>query len=246
MVLTPAEFVVCGLALVRRLWRSLPYFTAYLVLLVIVEGVRASVNLATSTSSRSYIWTYWMTQPVLILARGAGLVDVFRAALGMYSGVWRFARSMLIMAAAFMLLFAAVHTGETPRISSYLIFLERELEFAAVLSLLLLLVVCRYYGAALARPLDGIALGLGFYSSVVIISGSILIGPLTLPWWQFSLVRSVAYFMTVCLWGYSLWAPLPERAGPQLSSMESYEQNTLAVSDRMRELNDRLSNLMKR
>lgn len=246
MVLTPAEFVVCGLALLRRLWRSLPYFTAYLVLLVIVESVRLVVNLATGNISRPYVWTYWMTQPVLILARGAALADVCRAALGLYTGVWRFARSLLLLAAAFMLAFAAVHTGGTQRISSYLIFVERELEFAAVVSLLLLLVLCRYYGATLDRPLDGIALGLGFYSSVVIITGSILIGPFALSVWAVSLARVVAFNVAVCIWGYALWVPLPERVRPELSSVESYDQNTRAVSDRMRELNERLSNLMKR
>jgi len=246
MVLTPAEFVVCGLALLRRLWRSLPYFTAYLVLLVIIEGVRAAVNLATGNISRPYVWTYWMTQPVLILARGAGLVDVFRAALGMYTGVWRLARALLAVAATFMLGFAAVHTGGTQRISSYVIFVERELEFAALVSLLLLLVMCRYYGAALDRPLDGIALGLGIYSSVVVISGSILVGPFSLSVWVVSLARIVAFNAAVFIWGYALWAPLPARARPELSSVESYEQKTRAVSGRMRELNERLSNLMKR
>lgn len=246
VALAPADAVVCALALVRRLWRFLPYFMAYLVLLVLIEGARSAVILARGVNSPIYAWTWWMTQPVLILARGAGLVDVFRAALGMYAGVWRFARALLALAAAFMLAFAGVHTAGTQRITSYLIFIERELEFAAVMSLLLLLLLCRYYGASLVRPLDGIALGLGFYSSVVIISGSILIGPFTLSVWVVSLARSVSYFVTLGLWAYALWAPLPELERPQLSTVESYEQSGRAVSGRMRELNERLSSLMKR
>jgi hypothetical protein len=244
--LAPAQAVVCALALIRRLWRVLPYFVAYLVLLVLIEGVRWAVIAVAGANSPTHAWTYWMTQPVLILARGAALADVCRAALGLYAGVWRVARSLLLLAAAFMLGFAAVHTGGAGRISSYLIFLERELEFAVVLSLLLLLVLSRYYGVAFDRPLDGIALGLGFYSSVLILDSSILIGPFALPWWLFSSVRSIAYFIALCWWGYALWAPLPERVPPELSTVESYEQNTRAVSDRMREMNLRLSNLTKR
>jgi hypothetical protein len=246
LALAPAEVVVCVLALVRRLWRTLPYFVAYLVLLVLIEGVRWAVIVVAGADSPAHAWTYWMTQPVLILARGAALADLCRAALGPYRGVWRIARSLLLLAAAFMLAFAAVHTGGTGRISSYLVFLERELEFAVVVALLVLLVLSRYYGATLDRPLGGIAQGLAFYSSVVILSSSILIGPFTLPWWLFSSVRSVAYFLTLCLWGYALSAPLPQQVRPELSTVQSYERNSRAVSDRMRELNDRLLNLMKR
>jgi hypothetical protein len=246
LALTPGAAIVCALALVRRLWRLLPYFMAYLVLLVVIEVARLAVIIALGTNSPQYAWTYWMTQPVLILARGAGLADLCRAALGYYTGVWRLARSLLVLAATFMLTFAAIHTGGTQRISSYLVFVERELEFAVVVSLLLLLVLSRYYGVALDRPLDGIAMGLGLYSSVIIIFNSILIGPWVLPWWLYSFVRDVVFFISEGFWAYALWAPLPERARPALSSAESYTENARDVSVRMRELNGRLLSLMKR
>jgi hypothetical protein len=246
LVLTPGAAIVCVLGLVRRLWRFLPYFMAYLVLLVVVEIARLVVIAATGTNSSQYAWTYWMTQPVLILARGAGLADLCRAALGLYSGVWKLARLLLVLAATFMLTFAALHTGGTRRISSYLIFVERELEFAVVVSLLLLLLLSRYYGVALDRPLDGIAMGLGFYSCVIILCNSMIIGPWVLPWWFYSLVRDIAFFIAEGLWAYALWEPLSERARPALSSAESYAENARVVSDRMRELNGRLLALMKR
>lgn len=244
-VLAPAELALCVFAVVRRLWRYLPYFMAYLIVLVLIDGARWGVLLTAGSGSRTYSWIYWMTQPVLILARGAALADVCRATLGPYSGVWRFARPLLMFAATVMLAFAAVHSRGTHWIFSYLIFLERELEFAVVISLLLLLVMSRYYEMALERPLDGIALGLGFYSSFVIIKDTIILMQLNLPWWWFSLANSVAFSMALGAWFYALWAPLPERARPELSSVESYEQNTQAVTTRMRELNKRLSNLMK-
>jgi len=243
--LAPAQLAVCVLAIVRRLWRILPYFTAYLMLLVLIEGARWAVILGAGMNSPAHMWTYWMTQPVLLFARGAALADVCRAALGLYTGVWRFARTLLILSAAFMVAFAVIHMGETARVTSYLIFLERELEFAVLLSLLLLLVMSRYYGLTLERPLDGIALGLGFYSSIVIISSSILIGSLNLRWWAFSLARSLAFVVTLGFWAFSLRAPLPERELPEMGTVESYESGSQAVRDRMRELNQRLMGLMK-
>ena len=243
--LAPAQLGVCALALLRRLWKTLPYFSAYLVLLVVVEGARWAVILTAGLNSPAHAWTYWMTQPVLMLARGAALVDVCRAALGNYTGVWRFARTVLAGSAAFMLVFAAIHMGAAARISSYLLFLERELEFAILISLLLLMMLSRYYGLSLERPLDGFALGLGLYSSIVIISSSILIGSLSVRWWTISLARSLAFGSSLGIWAFALGRPLPEPTLPQLGTVESYETGSQAVRDRMRELNERLSGLMR-
>ncbi|HUJ39865.1 MAG TPA: hypothetical protein VLW54_04910 [Candidatus Acidoferrales bacterium] len=243
--LAPLQVGVCALALVRRLWKTLPYFTAYLVLVVLVEGLRWGVIFASGVNSPTHQWTYWMTQPALILARGAALADICRAALGLYTGVWKLARLLLVVSGTFMLAFAAVHTNEAHRVSSYLLFLERELEFAVLISLMLILVLVRYYGLSLERPLDGIALGLGFYSSIVIISSSILIGSLSLPWWGFSLARSLGYAGALGMWAYALRAPVRERARPELGTVENYEAGSREIRNRMRELNDRLSDLMK-
>jgi len=187
-----------------------------------------------------------MTQPVLVLARAAALADICRAALGHYTGVWQLARYLLAGAATTLLALAAVRTGGTPGIFSYLIFVERELEFAVVIILLVLLVLSRYYGVALEPPLGGLAMGFAIYSSVLIIASSILIGPLTLPWNVFSQVRSAGYFVALGFWAHALRAPLPAPVRPELSTVESYERNSRLVTDRMRELNARLMDLMKR
>jgi len=244
-VVWPAEWLVCGLALVRRLWRYLPYFAIYLVLMVLTNTGRWAVMIATGTGSRTYSWVYWMTQPVHILARGAALADVCRVALSPYSGLWRFARPLLMLAATLMLGLAAVYTGGSHWLVSYLVFLERELEFAVVISLLVLLALSRYYGMIVEPPLDGIALGLGFYSSFLIIRDTIILEVLNVPWPILSLASTIAYAATLGIWGFALWGALPERARPVLSTVESYELNTRVVSDRMRELNDRMLKLMR-
>ncbi len=244
-IVAPTELAVGALALTRRLWRSLPFFTAYLILLVIIDCGRWGALLSLGAGSRMYSWIYWMTQPVLILARGAALADLCRASLGPYVGVWKFARPLLLCAATLMLGLAAIHSSGTHWVFSYLIFLERELEFAVVIALLLLLLLGRYYGMVLERPLDGIALGLGLYSSFVITRDTIILVAINLPWWSFSMANSVVFAVVLGIWFHALWAPLPAPARPQLSTLESYERNSRAVGYRMRELNERLLSLMK-
>jgi hypothetical protein len=246
LTFVPFEMGVCGLALMRRLWRILPFFTAYLVLMVLVEAARLAVMLRAGYASHLYSWIYWMTQPLLILARGAALADVCRAALSAYSGIWQLARYLLAGATMVMLATAALRTGSTPGIASYVIYVERELEFAIVVTLLLLLVLSRYYGVDLNRPLGGIAMGLAFYSSVVITTSGIITGPVALPWWLFSAVRNFAYDVALGFWAYSLRRPISVPTRPELGTVEAYERDSRLVSDRMRTVNARLLELMKR
>jgi len=240
------EVGVCVLALLRRLWRILPFFTGYLVLLVLIDLARQWVLLQAGYSSRLYSWAFWMTQWVLVVARGAALADICRAALSAYAGIWQLARYLLAGATTVMLAAAALRTGSTPGIVSYVIYVERELEFAIVVTLLLLLILSRYYGVELNRPLDGIAMGLAFYSSVVITTSGILAGPGALPWGLYDALREVAYDVALAFWAYALRAPVPHPARPVLGTVDSYERNSRMVSDRMRGLNARLLELMKR
>jgi len=140
---------------------------------------------------------------------------------------------------------AAFHSSGAHWIFSYLVFLERELEIAVVVSLLLLLVLSRYYGMVLERPLDGIALGLGLYSSFVITRDTIILLASNSGWWWFSLVNSIVFASVLGIWFHSLWAPLPARVSPSFGTVEEYERASREVSVRMRELNARLLKLMK-
>jgi hypothetical protein len=246
LAVMPLEVLVCALALQRRLWRTLPFFSAYLVLVVLSEAARWSVLLSFGERSRAYSWTYWGFQALLVPARGAVLVDLCRAALGLYSGVWQLSRYLLGSAALVMLSVAAVRTGSSRGVLSYVLYVEVELEFAIVVTLLLLLMLTRYYGVSLNRPLGGTALGLVFYSSVVITTSSIMTTPMALSWELYSALRSVAYAVALGLWAYALRLPLPAAVQPEMGTVESYERNTQVVSDRMRALNSRLLELMKR
>ena len=243
------ELGACLLAARRRLWNRLPYFWGYLVLLVLVDALRWFILWRGGPASPAYGWTYWLTQGMLVIARGAALADVCRAALGHYTGVWRLARLLLFSAAFLIVVNACFRTGGTSAFS-YVIFVERELEVAMMLAMLGLLLLGRYYGAPLNEPLRGIVRGLAFYSAVVVISNSILSGPLNARWeayWRvFEIARLFAFAVAVGFWLRALWLPLGSVEGSELSSGESYDENTMAVSAGMRSLNDHLLGLIKR
>jgi hypothetical protein len=240
------EFVLCLVALRRRLWQRLPLFTAYILLLFAADMARRWGYLHWGANSLSFAKIYWVSQGILVVARCAALVDLCRAALRPYRGVWLLLRWGLAGTAAVMLLRAAQRTEEVARVSKFVIFLERELEFVVVVALVVLLAVGRYYGTRLERPLNAIALGFSLYSSVAIINNSILIAKFSVPWEVYSRVRSMSFFAAVAIWAVALRRALPELAIPEISTAEAYERDSLEVSNRMRELNARLAGLMKR
>jgi hypothetical protein len=238
------EVALLLLAAWRRLWERLPFFFSYLVSLVLLDLIRAYVLNHSGYHSAAYSWTYWMTQMIFVMARGAALADLCRATLARYTGVWQLARYLLAGAAALILGLAGVRTGGTPHIQSYVIFVEREMEFAIVLTLLLLLTLSRYYGAAMERPLRGIAMGLALYSTIVVVCNTIQIGRLGLTDDAFPLVRQLAFAAAVLVWIYALRRPLAEVV--KWAPWSNHERNSQLVSERMQELNALLSELMKR
>lgn len=143
-----------------------------------------------------------------------------------------------------MLGLAADHSNGTGWIFSYLIFLERELEFAVIIWLTLFLGLNRYYGLVLEQPLNSIAFGIGFYSSFVIIKSTILLAVRNIPWPWVSPATTVGFSIAAGVWCAALRVPFPERVAPELVTAESYERSSRDVSRRMRELNERLSGLM--
>ena len=241
-----AQGGVCVLAWVRRLQYRLPFFTGYLFLLVVMNGVRWWAVFQFGANSRAYSWIFWLAQPFLLLGRGAALADLCRAALKPYAGVWQLTRLLLGGAGVTMVVIAALRTTGTNGISYYFIFAERELEIAIVVTVVLLLAVTRYYGVVLDRPLPGIAFGLAFYSSIVVINSSILFGPLAMPWPVWSWVRIAAFDISLVAWFLAIRHPLPESIPPVLQTAEQFEEASGAVDQRMRELNARLLQLMRR
>ena len=237
--------LVCAAAARRRLWRMLPFVWWYLVLVLLFDAVRWFTLWHFGQLSAAYSWTYWVTQVVLVFARCAALADVCRAALGQYPGVWRLARLLFVVAIAVML---ALEGLREPGFS-YVMFFERELEFAAVAAMFSLLLTSTRYEVSLPRSLKGIVLGLAINSIIVIMGNSIISAPLTLPWeayWKaYGVVRVVAFIAMLSFWLYALWLPVLESHRTELGPPGTYEENAPLLSAKMRYLNDRLTELIK-
>lgn len=241
------ELVVLILALRHRVFERLPFFTAYLGLLVVGEGVGALTYGLAGVRSHAAFFIFWGLQALLLITRGAVVFELCRTLLGPYAGVWRFCRGFLIAVAVFLVASAFVAAWQSgPHLSPFVITGERGLELAIVGILLFGLAFCRYYRIRVENYLAWIGLGLGFYSAVQVTNNTVLheLFRAYFPLW--ANLRLVSFQIALIFWLVALRKPLPAmQPAPELLRRGEYETLVPQVNARLQELNSRLLEMWK-
>src|SRR5574341_717666 len=91
---TLLEVLVCALAIRRKLYLRLPLFTAYLTLMAVREISLWWVYLGPGYESSFNFHYFWVTQAILLAARGVAIAELAWRALCEYRGVWSLARGI--------------------------------------------------------------------------------------------------------------------------------------------------------
>ncbi len=244
---TALELVVCLLALYRRLYLRLPVFTFYLLLVVTHELTDWSIYSHFGPSSKEYFSFYWLTQCLLMTTRGLAAAELCWFVLRPYRGVWRFARLSLALTSSALILYSGMQAMQkTSRLSTFVFTAERGLDFAVLGTLIVLIGISRYYGVYIGRLVISVALGLSFYSAFDIVNNSIL-GEWLSEWFgAWSFFRRTSFQAALLIWIQALLRPLPRPAvQPVLDGADQYLQLAPEVTNRMREMNQRLLDLLK-
>lgn len=237
--------VVCVFALRRRLYLRLPLFTAYLFLVLLREP-GAWWAYYGGYAPRTAFFYYWLTQAVLLAARGAATAEIAWRILRDYRGVWALAWRLLCLVMMVLLVIAA---GDSYRnaywIFAFILTAERGFEVTATVILIALLTLTSYYRIRLEPAQRMVALGLCFYSVVQVLNNSFR---LWLPQYFHlpSTIRVVSFDVALVIWWLALRKPLP-LAGPlpALLRQEVYEEFSPQVNNQLRELNQRLLEILK-
>jgi hypothetical protein len=244
---TLLEVFLCNLALRHGLFHRLPYFTTYSLLLVSREVIWWVAYHLLNPLSPVTLTLYWSMQAVLLAARGAVIAEICWRLLVPYPGIWKLCRSFMIVIAAILITTAAVAAHRNgPEFARVVLTAERGLELVIVGILLFGLAFCRHYGLKIESPIPLVALGLGLYSAIQVANNTFfqaLHGGYFDLW---SAVRHVSFGLALVAWCIALWRPLPApRPAPVLFEREVYDQIAPQMSSRLRELNARLSEMLK-
>ncbi|HEV2223400.1 MAG TPA: hypothetical protein VGR84_10390 [Candidatus Acidoferrales bacterium] len=242
------EVLVLALALRQKLPGRLPFFTVYLCILVVNEGILWVTYSLTGISSHASFYVYWTMQAIQVSIRGIVVYEICREVLSPYAGIWKLCRPLLI-GLGLILAGSAVATARRRihPISATTLMAERGLEFTVVGTLILGLIFCRYYGVRIDRHLAWIALGLGFYSAVQVANNTFLDTWLThahFTIWE--ALRNASFNIATIFWLVALWKPVPARQpAPVLLAPGEYGRLAPQMTLRLRELNTRLLEIWK-
>ncbi|PYU28648.1 MAG: hypothetical protein DMG32_02130 [Acidobacteria bacterium] len=236
--------VVCVFALRRRLYLRLPLFTAYLFLVLLREP-GAWWAYYGGYAPRTAFFYYWLTQAVLLAARGAATAEIAWRILRDYRGVWALAWRLLCLVMMVLLVIAA---GDSYRnaywIFAFILTAERGFEVTATVILIALLTLTSYYRIRLEPAQRMVALGLCFYSVVQVLNNSFR---LWLPQYSHlaSTIHAVSFDVALVIWWLALRKPLPV-AGPSPALLqEVYKEFSPQANNQLRELNQRLLEILK-
>jgi hypothetical protein len=239
--------LVCAVALRRDLFRRLPYFTTYLLLLISREVAWWVAYHLMDPLSRATLTLYWLMQAVLLVARGAAIAEICWRLLGPYPGIWKLSRGFLLLIAGALIAAAAVAAHRNgPKLAPVVLTAERGLELAVVGILLFGLAFCRHYGIRIEPPILLVALGLGLYSAIQVANNTFFQGPHSGSFVLWSAVRHFSFDLALVTWCVALWKPLPApQPAPVLLEREVYNNIAPQVNSRLRELNSKLSEMLK-
>ena len=247
------EALLCALIVQRGLYRRLAFFSAYLAL-VLARGILlwwAYHYLGSGSPAAWYI--AWVTQGILLLARGLAIAELCRSSLRAYRGIWALGWRLLCTIALLLLFNASLHAyGNSFWIAPFIITAERDLELAVVGILVFLVALCRYYEIRLEPFQKMIALGLCFYSAVQVSNDSFVREWLTryfhlTPYFHlWNGIRLVSFQVALAIWLLALRKPLPAAApAPALLPQSVYDELSPQLNYRLRLLNQRLLEMLK-
>ncbi len=258
MELTSAEYslwvlstvlnaVLFALVLWRGVCRRLPFFSAYVAVVLFGGLLRWAVYRQAGYGSQMAWYVGWITQAGMFLARSLAVVELCWQSLRPYRGIWALTWRLLLVIALLLAINAALDArGDAHWIVPFVLTAERGLELAAAAVLLSLLLTTGYYGIPMQLPHRLIALGLCFYSTVQVLNDSLMRGwlPQYMAWWNG--IRIVSFLVALMVWCAALWKHMPAAESlPRLLSERAYQEITSAVNFRLRTLNQRLLEILK-
>ena len=255
------ELFLCILVYARGVHRRLPFFAGYATLLVLCTSVLELIYFRFGFRSSTYYYTNWIIIGLNTVGRSLAIAELCHYGLRLYRGVWALTWRFLSILTIILLGHAAIDTwGQPSWFATYVLTVNRDLEFTSVLILVVLLIVRQYYGLGMESLEKWIAVGICLFCLVDAVDKTMLRDLLASSFQHLSLMRPQierlnemcntiefsAFMVSLGIWCFALRKPLPAPAAtPQLLPTEVYEELSPAVNLRLRAFNDRLLEMLK-
>lgn len=228
------------LLLSRKNYKVFPFFFSY-VLLNVIQGIAllAAYRLWGFNSLLS-ILVAWGTQLLVLVARALAVSEICHRVLAKYQGVWKHARLLLLVGAAFI---TALTWGFSQgNFRSAILSFDRGLELAMASTIVLLFVFAKYYEVHLEPTVRTLATGFFLFSGFQVLNNTFAERWL-LHWTTlWNLLGTLTFLASLLLWIWALRLTVQLTTSvPKLISEDRYRAMSPAINARLKSLNERLS-----
>lgn len=228
----------------RKLSRIYPRFFAYLVS-VIFQSAAVAVLYRNTNLDEMTVWKIaWGTQALVVIQRSLAILELNRAVLSRYTGIWALARRLFPCVAVGVIAYdLALSKGQWQWL---LLNGVRGLELAMAAVIVTMLMFARYYRVPIDQYQRALAVGFCLYSCFYVINYSLLEKVLRQYAVLWNFLGLFAYIASLLVWisAANRYAVSEEIAVPPAIPAELYGQLSSEVNIRLYLLNQQLIQLL--
>lgn len=246
-ITTLFEIVLFAYILRRKVHRSHPAFALYSVTVLLQGVVVAVAYRVLGTESMRYFNIAWGAQAVVVCVRWLAVTEITRRVLAEYSGIWRLTSRILVIVAAFILVYSIVVSDM--RWDQVITSADRAVELCLAVFIVCMFLFARYYRLAIASLERQLAIGFCLFSCFWVINNSIYQhwGRSATTLWE---VLSIFSFLaSLLIWtnAVRLATEAQESAArsPVRVSPQQYAELSQRLDSRLQLLNNRLNRLLR-
>jgi hypothetical protein len=231
-----------GLLITRKTVAIHPAFSTYIFLTLAQSGVLFLTFREWGYSSSAAWRIGWISQAMVLMARGFAVAELCRQILGRFTGVWLMARSVIYIAALSALSYALIVGYRDWALM--LTTGELGIEFAIAVVIVLLVLFARYYEIMVDQPLRSLCAGLCMYSCISVLNDTILERFLSRYVSVWNSVSMIAFLACLAAWTWAFRRTVPQASPSALLLDRSVYLRVIPdMNLRLRRLNEQLMHI---
>jgi hypothetical protein len=242
---TLLEVVLLVYLVRRKLYRSHPAFTFYILVAILESAIVAASYRLFGLSSMLSFNIAWGTQAVVICARAFAVVEIARRVLADYPGIWALANRVLFVL-GFCVLGYSIAASEREWTHAVLK-ADRAVELCIASFIVGLVLFVRYYRVPMNNLERMLAIGFCLYSCFFVINDSILVTWFAATGLLWNYLDMLTFLASLTLWigAVSKYSESPILTTPAPLTAELHGQFSRKLNARLHALNNRLDHLFR-
>lgn len=241
---TAAELILLATLVLRKLYRSYPFFTAYVVS-ILLQSVGMFYLYRQPNLGSDTVWNIaWGTQAAITVTRLLALVELTRKILARYTGIWALARRLIVCVGLCVIVYAlAFSRGHSQWV---ILNMVRGSELAMAAIIVTIFLFARYYRLPIASLSRALAVGLCLYSVFYVIDYSLLEKGFKRHAEMWNFLGILTFLASLLLWtaAFNFYSACEEEVHSVKLPPEAYGRLSSEVNLRLYLLNQQLNQIM--